>query len=78
MTCLDSEFGDCCSIQGCPAIRPSAMILGEKVKQKIADGVTDIFQSSQQSTDIAKMESSLAAQETVMLDPVRLTMEAHR
>ena len=54
------------------------MILGDKVKHKIADGVTDIFHSSQQSTDIAEMEPPFAAQETVMLDPVRLTMEAHR
>lgn len=53
-------------------------MLGEKVKQEIANSVTDMFVSSQQSTDIAEMEPPFAAQETVMLDPVRLTMEAHR
>ena len=50
----------------------------EKVKQEITNGVTDIFVSSQQSTDIAEMEPPFAAQVTVMLDPVRLIMEARR
>lgn len=50
----------------------------EEVKQEVANGLTDTFVSSQQSTDIAEMEPPFAAQVTVMLGPVRLTMEAHR